>query len=493
MKPVVAELVRALDRSATGYCHFKSNNTLSEALNGVGDLDFLVDEKRRDVFETVIARLGFVSAASRGGLSNPFVVHYYGYDETDGAIIHLHVYYRLITGGSLVKNYHVPLESALLHNLERKLGVPVPLKEFDLFFFVVRKSLEMPSLLEHYLFVKDREAIAKELDYLREGLAPEALDRARSRALPSLDGKLLRGCWTALQDAGPLERVASGIRMRRAMGGAVRAPLLISLERVRLFVRAVWRARLGIKAKDRHLSTGGKVIAFVGAEASGKSTLSRASADWLGEHFDVRHVHLGKPSRTIFTWPLWLTVRCGVWVKTVLRLPKRKSVPPAPGTSEPEFLPSPFVLVLNALDRRIAARAVWRLAKNATIVIADRYPGKPQGQTDGPRIRARGWLTAILAGWEASLYRGIPAPDLVFHARAPLDTILARNRNRRDPEPDDFVRWRHREAEGLTFEGARQISIDTSEPLASSLLQVKRQIWARLSTEERGATCSRPD
>ena len=52
----------------------------------------------------------------------------------------------------------------------------------------------------------------------------------------------------------------------------------------------------------KRFATGGVVIAFVGPEATGKSTLVQATANWLGTAFDVRSAHLGKPP------PTWLTL-----------------------------------------------------------------------------------------------------------------------------------------------------------------------------------------
>ena len=40
------------------------------------------------------------------------------------------------------------------------------------------------------------------------------------------------------------------------------------------------------------------MIAFVGPDASGKSTLARDTVTWLGGDFRVRSAHLGKPPAT---------------------------------------------------------------------------------------------------------------------------------------------------------------------------------------------------
>tara|TARA_B110000444_G_C18345933_1_gene369481 strand:- start:269 stop:478 length:210 start_codon:yes stop_codon:yes gene_type:complete len=40
------------------YCHFKSNNNLVPAVNGVDDLDLLLDPSSLDAFSEVVAAFG---------------------------------------------------------------------------------------------------------------------------------------------------------------------------------------------------------------------------------------------------------------------------------------------------------------------------------------------------------------------------------------------------------------------------------------------------
>ena len=58
------------------------------------------------------------------------------------------------------------------------------------------------------------------------------------------------------------------------------------------------------RRKNKSLKTGGAVIAFVGAEATGKSTLVSETENWLTKIFSTRSVHAGKPPATWMTAPL---------------------------------------------------------------------------------------------------------------------------------------------------------------------------------------------
>ena len=101
-KPFIVDLLSEFDRKRIRYCHFKSNDMLHLALTGVGDLDLLVDFDDVDPFQAILADRGFFAAIDTLAITTPYVFHYYGLDMDDGQMIHLHVYFQLITGGSIL-------------------------------------------------------------------------------------------------------------------------------------------------------------------------------------------------------------------------------------------------------------------------------------------------------------------------------------------------------------------------------------------------------
>ena len=64
------------------------------------------------------------------------------------ALVHVHAYYRVISGGSLTKNYHLPVEEMLLENVRRESAVNVPSRGAELIVFVLRMSLKHATLPE---------------------------------------------------------------------------------------------------------------------------------------------------------------------------------------------------------------------------------------------------------------------------------------------------------------------------------------------------------
>src|SRR5206468_2013055 len=101
-------LFDALHGAGVHYCHWKSNWKLVEALRGERDLDLLVHRGDASRFLSVVGAVGCKPGRSDG---HPSLCHYYGFDEQSGHMLDLHVYHRIITGGT-IKEYHLRHESA---------------------------------------------------------------------------------------------------------------------------------------------------------------------------------------------------------------------------------------------------------------------------------------------------------------------------------------------------------------------------------------------
>src|SRR5438105_5280624 len=171
-----SQLVRYLQSEGIRYCHWKSNFPLRSAiapggdpdllLNGELDLDLLVDRKDIARFESVLALLGFKRTVDPVKPHTPSVLHFYGLDAATGALLHLHVYYRIVTGESLLKNYRLPLEELLLANARKVEGLPIVDPKVELIIFIIRMMVKYGSLAEQVLVGIDKKAVLVELESL---------------------------------------------------------------------------------------------------------------------------------------------------------------------------------------------------------------------------------------------------------------------------------------------------------------------------------------
>ena len=492
MIPKVSVLFERLDASNIRYCHWKSNWVLAETLAAETDIDLLVKREDAQAFRALIEELGFRPAIEVGVPPFPSVEHHLALDEAEGAIVHVHAYYRIISGESLTKNYRLPLEEMLLTNVSRAGAVVVPRKGAELVIFVLRMAVKHATLAELTLLLRGWDDVHREASWL-------ATDEARGEArelltawLPAVSPGLFDQALEGLLDPAPLwRRIVLGRRVRsqlrqfarrgrvRAWGAGARA----------FTGRATYRVR-GTR-KGLTLGEGGAMIAFVGAEATGKSTVLTEMERWLGRYLTVQRVHAGKPPGTPLTvvpnllLPLFRSLVPGQ--RSTLVAERRHSAGPGPSGSTENF-PLLFGIrsVLLAHDRNVLLKRAFASAVNGSVVLCDRYPSAGEGAPDGAQLGSpggtanEGRLRRWLIEREARFYRTIVPPDLAIYLTAPLETTLERNRNREKVEPEAYVRSRHERSSNLRFEGVPVRGVRTDRPLDEVLAEIRKLVWEAL-------------
>ena len=485
----IRDLIEELNQSGLGYCHWKSNLGLAKALAGQTDIDLLVHRKDAGLFRALLGQHDFRPAITTMGEAFPSVEHYYALDEGSGVLAHVHAYFRVITGESLTKNNRLPIEEMLLQNTREVDSVRVPAKSAELVVFTVRMMLKHTSVMELVLLARYWKQVQQEIDWLLE---TDSIDETLNFVkcwLPWLDTGLFSECIAALKaPASLLRRIRLGYRLRSQLRRYARHSFIrAGLSGVQKFTGMLFR-RLTRSPKGMVPLGGGAVIAFVGSEATGKSTLLAEMRGWLGEHFAVEQIHAGKPKPTL------LSVVPNLLVPALrIALPGHRStrLETQYVSAEPsEKSRTNFSLIfamrsaLLAYDRRSLLSRAFSQAANGTIVLCDRYPSLQSGALDSPqlshlpvsprRYSVRRWLAQV----EARLYREIPPPDLVIYLSAPLEVTVARNATRGKTEPEEYVRRRHARSSNLEFGKTPVYKIDTDQPFDQTVLEVKKAIWS---------------
>jgi thymidylate kinase len=484
------KLIEELNTNGIRYCHWKSNLSLSQALLGQTDVDLLIHRKDADSFRNIISQLCFRPAIMQVGESFPSVEHYFALDKETGILVHVHAYYRVITGESLSKNYHFPIEEMLLQNVREVDSVRVPIKSAELVVFTLRMMLKHTSLVELILLARDRKQVQEEIQWLLESKSIDETIKLVEYWLPSLDINLFSECIAALELPAPLiRRIMLSLQLRSRLGSYSRhSSIWAWLSGIQKLSIMVFR-RLTRSQKGMIPQSGGAVIAFVGPEATGKSTLLAEIRNWLGEHFDVDQIHAGKPKSTLLTIIPNLLVPTLRYLLPTYRSSQIESSYITHEQSQAQGVyPLIFALrsVLLAYDRRVLLTRAFARASNGSILLSDRYPSLSYGAPDSPQLqhlaisRNRYPVRHLLARIEKRLYQEIPLPDLVVSLKVPVEVALLRNKSRGKEEPEDYVRRRHAQSSDLSFGNAPVCEITTNQPLDKTVLQIKNAIWDTL-------------
>src|SRR5881409_2945928 len=187
--PSLRALFDSLRRAGVRYCHWKSNWRLRETLRGETDLDLLIHRGDISQFLSVVGALGYKPGSRE---DHPSVCHYYGFDQESGNLFDLHVYYRVITGGT-IKGYHLPVEDMLLRGARpTEAGVYVSEPAAELVLFVIRKSLDY-AVPSEALIPREWKTAADELRWLMgQGAGDEDVRRLLAEFLPSVEFALFK-------------------------------------------------------------------------------------------------------------------------------------------------------------------------------------------------------------------------------------------------------------------------------------------------------------
>lgn len=481
-------LLAALEAAGLRYCHWKSNLRLLDSLTGEDDLDLLVHRADATAVCALLAKAGFKLARSGGGLDHPGVIHALALDDPDQRILHAHLYFQVLTGDSLVKSYHLPLEKTLLDGEARLHGVRVPEPEVELAVFLLRILLKHRALSEVMLVNRDNVGVADELAWLLQRADWAATRATLVQWMPDADPALFDAMQEAVAVPGAIwrritlaHRIVPHLRnLRRIAPGA---EVWSRGKRLRVLVLEKFR-----RHKDMQLVTGGILVAMVGPKAVGKSTLGGMLAATFGEHLDLRRVHVGKPPAT------WLTLAPGLMIPLARKLLPGQRSGAYERTDVDRSAPKRYSLIhvlrmtMLAYDRRALLRRCWRDAASGRIVMTDRYPSLTVGAMDSCRFSEDDITNSnsMLARWlmrqERALCRNLPQPDLILRLEADIGTTLQRDALRIKPGGPDaeavLRRWT-RETTG-DFGNAPVVQIDTKCAREVSAAAAVRAVWDAL-------------
>ena len=218
------------------------------------------------------------------------------------------------------------------------------------------------------------------------------------------------------------------------------------------------------------------IIAIVGSDGSGKSTVGDALLAWLRESRPAALCHLGKQTgnagRRIARWPL-------------LGRPLNRAIQNRSRTIDREKGPGPFTaLALFAISTRRVRRfrRMMDVRRQGITVLADRYPQTAvPGPMDGPQMAGKPWKSPfgrLLARREAALYDWMAGyvPDLVIRLNVDLETAAARKPDHRYSSLAAKVA----DVPRLSFNGAPIVDIDSTRPLNEVLTIAKAAVTEAL-------------
>jgi thymidylate kinase len=477
--PASLRLRDALQASGVFFVHWKSNNHLSEALAGQTDLDLYIRTADRRAFEDVMREMRAHKLRSQPWANYPGVEDWLVLDDSSMKFLHLHVHYQLITGLKRVKHLHLAWESALHENvrLDRGSQWPIPTAELELLMLLVRIWAKMPPW-RRLLHPKIPAHILRELDFLKSESTLESTRETASKLGIEIDPKALEQLYEF-----PIGKKAI-LALARRLYAQLRPNYRMNWSRSLL--QAAWRntrllitnalAPLVTVKRGKTLFGKGFMIAIIGADGSGKSSLTRDLANWLGYKLDVHRFYMGTGDGA---GGFVNGIRKRVAALFRSRMQKKGTL--RPGSELSSTIDKIYRLTdLLVMRRKLRLlRLGRRLASKGSIILLDRYPqDQVNAISDGPRLQeGRGFTWA--ARRELKLYREamVVGPDLVIRLSVAPQTALVR---KPDHDPRAIAR-KCNIVEKLEFPQSMVVSIDANRPYDEVLIEAKRELWRFMS------------
>jgi hypothetical protein len=484
-------LFAAFHAEGVRYCHWKSNEHVAAGAAGDTDLDILIDRRYAGPAQRLLAGCGFKRFDATPGMGYPAIEDHIAMDRDTGRLLHCHVHYRLVAGERHLKGYRMPWED---HFLDRRRWDEANQ------LFVADPDLELLTLIVRFAVkLRTRDLLAHGLgrSYLRGGLAVEyqwlraRADVAEGQRLCSelLGGRAAEAYGRLLAGGLTLDRLT---RFRRAARP--------ELDRLRIYapltaVGLQWGRTLawlaaGLNRRYFHLAqplrrtvpTGGVLVALMGSDGSGKSTLRAELRRTLGSKVDVAEIYFGSgdgPS-SLLRWPL-RQVRRSV---DSLRRRSRRAVPGIAREGKTMGLALAVWALVLAREKRQRLRRSWRARNRGMVVLADRYPqAQVMGFNDGPLLSHLAEHPSRLLRWvarrEAAVYRWADRhpPDLVVRLLVSPEVAVARK-----PEMTiEEVTRRTGAVRSLSYPcGTAVVDVDADRPLAEVRRAVHWAVWGQL-------------
>lgn len=489
-------LFHRLEAERLRYCHWKSNQHLEAALTGETDMDMLVDQSQAARLEIILNDLGFKQFFSQPWARYPGIEDWIGFDRETGKLVHLHLHYQLVLGRRFVKEFHLPWEDLVLNTAIREPAYDVLITDpnLEILLLGIRIGLKTGTMgiLSGFSGKNPiHSSLWKEFEYL---YARADAEKVKDYAV-RLFGNSLGREFAFLLNPKDVQNPAILIEIKSIVDKALvknRRFGKFKIWRVQ-FIRNLQNFAARVERKlNLHYSQLGKrrqpdgvIVAIIGCDGSGKSTLSKEIKQWLSWKIDAENIYMGSGDGSVG----WL-------IKGLKRLSsmtgsKKKSVkPPQRDTavsSQNGKRPSSFLRDIGAgilgvslaNERYRKVKDADEARKSGAILITDRYPQNQfTGIYDGPRLSRRDaeqGVRQFFAGLEEKRYQKLSSisPDVVIKLHLPLEVALER-------KPDHSAENIQRKAEitkELKFNGSKIVDVDTSGPYEEVLKSVKQVVW----------------
>ena len=488
---VVENLLNEFHDHGIRYCHWKGNEHIGASMVGDSDLDILFDERQKKELELILNRLGFKEFKAIKQKQEKDVVDFINLDLSSGKMVHLHTYFKLTVGKLYLREFQINLEELALrsriYNETFNIYCISPTLELLILFFKEALSLRRRDFFKRILLqnVQCSEKKLREYQWLKQKTSHQEIEEIIKDVCINHHhiNKLVTGEFTDKQ----LQKLAHYIKGERIVNRLY--PKLASIQRLyreatvlvsRVLVNYLSNPILTKRSNPR----GGIIVAVIGADGSGKSTVIANLQDTFRQKLDVCKIYFGRGNGEMsFVRRILLFAKK---IALPLKDPQRGSVA-IQGTAIPKkgFITDVYRCIealLVAYEKRRNLSLMRSAKKKGMLVICDRFPqNQIMSYNDGPLLyylsKSRNPIFRFFSRIESQVYAlaNENPPDIVLKLIADAKVVEARKPGETSPE---MLKAKISGIKLLQFSSCcKTVTVDAAQPLEKVLLQVKEELW----------------
>ena len=427
-------LFEELDKTKIDYVVWKNCNLINKFFDGNENLDIYVKHENKENFETILKEKLWVEVKSTT-TNHKYINHYLFI--SDKKIFHIHVYFRLITGNSISKNYDLTKSYNLFENkiFDTKNKLWLMSYELQLELFKIRLASKHQSLLGTFLINRDLDNYINEYRLLIE----KSITKNKFRfSRFQINEKKMR----FLNKNDSLSILNQILRYKRISNHYT------------LFIEIKFIFKILIKKilNTKRFRLKKNLFIFIsGADSSGKTTLINDFEKLFSKYAKTKKYNIGKPFPQFISHFFFY---------------KKKSSKKIITHDDANDSISKIFKNLNlALLRYIYSLNIFYFNGRTNIFLFDRYVSEFQGQINGPRLKVHKKLNLfkrLIYKLENHFYKFIKPLDIEFRLMTSLEICLKRNfeRSKKEKETDNDIIQRYNIFLKTKFKSKRVIELE---------------------------------
>jgi len=391
------------------YVVWKNSNLINKFFLGTENLDIYVDINNYKKLKKILNKYQWIKLINN--LRNyKFIDHYFLF--TKFKTYHLHIYSRLITGDSILKEYDFSIFINTKHKyFSKKYNLWILDYNIQYFLFKLRFIIKNKNIIGKLLLKKQKKYFIDEMSYLKN------FKNRNDEYYNELNKKYLLNC--KINDDLELINFQNKSKIINNLKKfKIRNSSSIFFIYLKFFIKFFQKKIL--KRKSFKLEKGLSIF-ISGCDASGKSTILNEICKIYQDKIDIKTFTIAKP------YPNFI-INFAI---------KKKYKEIKLNNKNYKSKKNSYFSIIRDLNlsflRYIVSIRINKFKKNNYLVISDRYVSSYYKQINGPRIynNTNNFIFIIFRKIELYFYSIIKSLDIEIKLRTKLDIAIRRNNQRK--------------------------------------------------------------